>query len=276
MAKRVRERPEETKVLANEFIDEDLSSTINSQLNMMNNNAIQEENSEDKPERVIYQYPMIAKISNTLLWIDHKTILKVAVSLFNRGKKKNEEKAIHREVKFTKTTTGKTAININLAANAVVTIEHRDFNVNMKNIHMYHLSEAIKTWYDILTNHYDEWFGKIDGSFMILKTSNPVEIECLYGDKIWITPCLIEKTSSNQEREQGGIYQGGIQIIVNRPEWFIPLTMEQMLELKITLDQINLPMMELELLNYIGRPELGYNMFDMDANKSKPAFFKRK
>ena len=49
-----------------------------------------------------------------------------------------------------------------------------------------------------------------------------------------------------------------------------------MLELKITLDQINLPMMELELLNYIGRPELGYNMFDMDANKSKPAFFKRK
>nr|DAE82596.1 MAG TPA: hypothetical protein [Caudoviricetes sp.] len=216
------------------------------------------------------EFDDINKISSTIIWLDINTIVRINANMWNTSKRYGRS-SYHKEIRYYNEKVEKQLVNINLDIDSYMTIEnlkpnektHEKAFIKLRTADLYLFRNALISMYTLLEKDYSSIF-KIKGGKPVVQNIKPVEVNCsnIVGTYMVLTPDVIES--------KDGKVKGGIRINLSSTTNFVLMDMTKLLELKEILNTINLPMYGQMLINYVGRPKLGYNLIQVgDAGEGE-------
>lgn len=210
------------------------------------------------------EFDDIAKISSVLMWLDKRTQLSIMTTLWNNSKKKGRT-SYHKEVRYYNESAGKQVVNITLEFKTYVIISQINSGENGEKCYLsmgipevYMLINALDSMYNILSTQYKSIFKSKNGSPFIDKKIKPVEINLssVSNSYLVLTPDFI--TYRNGESA------GGLRINLSSSTNYVILNLRDLIDIKEKL-KTDIPLHGQAMVNYIGRPEFGYNMYQVGS-----------
>ena len=211
------------------------------------------------------EFDDINKITSTLFWFGPNTMLRVNASLWTNSPKYGR-RSYHRETRYYNEKANKQLININLEIDSFLTIEQIKANKNsekafikLRTSDLFTLRSTIEAFYHLLDKEYNSIFKMKDGKPIIAKKIKPVEMACSNAmNYLVFSPDIIENRNGDENSSKGGV-----RINLSSMTNYVLMDMTKLLELREILNTINLPMYGQMLVNYIGMPKLGTNMYQV-------------
>lgn len=200
------------------------------------------------------------KISDTIMVIANRVVLKMNVGLSYYT---NENKRInfHREVEYYSSKANKNLINIKRNFDYYLTIEHmvtKDYiRIGITDIIKlrYAIDESYKFFID---SKYKNLYAKSNGELIMLEHPTPVLISGLSMDKyLQFEPCIFTNFRGEAER--------GLRMFLSSTESYCDISINRLEGFKYIIDSINLFECAQNMLNYLERPEPGYNLFTFNT-----------
>ena len=114
---------------------------------------------------------------------------------------------------------------------------------------------------------YDNLFGKKNNKFIMLKRVEPIIIEGLPQSKT----IIFEPTTIEYSDTENTI---GVRVSICNTDFFSDITLNNFLGFMYQINSINMYECALSMLNYIQRPELGYNLFEFNNTSDTKKSFK--
>ena len=207
----------------------------------------------------------VQKITSVIMWLSYNFVLKINVNLYsNFG---NQRRYYHKEVCYFNSKADANVVNINLTTDAFLTIEqiksanHLKASVMIRQQDLYSLSKAIKLLFRNLHSHArDMYYLTEDGKLHIhsnMEQSFSIT-DLPMGQFLEFSYDIMSNSLNNKEEPCVKINISNIADV--------RMNERRLSELYTVLSTINIPMYAQSLLNYIGRPELGTNMYTMEGN----------
>ena len=205
------------------------------------------------------------KITDDIIWFSSKWLLKFTVIL-NKNTDKFGKVNYHKEIGYYRE--NKYFINISISFDSFLSIEsaRRDEYGNKESVIIksddlpvlkYRLSEVARWFMD---EKYKNLFIRKNGKIIIPTKVEPVKVEGLVFDKyIEFEPWVY--TMDNQDQLIG------VMMYINNDNNSVFLNINKVLGFNDFIQNFNMYQSSQLMLNYIGRPENGTNMFNME-NKS--------
>ena len=205
------------------------------------------------------------KITDDIIWFSSKWLLKFTVIL-NKNTDKFGKVNYHKEIGYYRE--NKYCINISRSFDSFLSIEsaRRDEYGNKESVIIksddlpvlkYRLSEVARWFMD---EKYKNLFIRKNGKIIIPTKVEPVKVEGLVFDKyIEFEPWVY--TMDNQDQLIG------VMMYINNDNNSVFLNINKVLGFNDFIQNFNMYQSSQLMLNYIGRPENGTNMFNME-NKS--------
>lgn len=208
----------------------------------------------------VIEFDDINKISSTIFWFGPNTVLRINAALWTNSAKYGR-RSYHREVRYYNEKVGKQLVNINLDIDAYATIEQlkptdksEKAFIKLRSSDIFTLRTAVETMYRLLDKEFTNLFKMKNGKPVIAKKIKPIELSCSNAmNYLVFSPDIIEAKNNS--------CKGGIRLNLSSNTNYILMDMNKLLELRETLNLINLPMYGQMLINYIGRPNFGTNLF---------------
>lgn len=215
----------------------------------------------------------IEKITDDIMIIANRVMLRmnVVAAYYNND---NKRYGFHREVEFYSQKVNKNLINIKRHFDYYLSIEHtqtKDFiRIGVTEIYklQYALEEAYKFFID---PKYSNLYVKKDGEMIIYMKVNPIIIDGLPLDKyLQFEPIVYTNFRGEPER--------GLRMYLSSQESYCDISLRNLEGFLYTIKNINLYQAGLALINYVGRPELGTNLFsyNTEPDTEEDANFKGK
>ncbi len=205
-------------------------------------------------------YGKYEKISDNIMIIANRVILKMNVGLsyyINENKRIN----FHREVEYYSQKANKNLINIKRQFDYYLSIEHtetKDFiRIGITDIIKlrYALDEAYKFFTD---PRYSNIYAKKDGELIMLSRPSPIIISGLSMDKyLQFEPCIFVNFRGESER--------GLRMFLSSSNTYCDISINRLEGFKYIIDSINLFEAAQNMINYIERPERGYNLYTFNT-----------
>lgn len=203
------------------------------------------------------------KIIDTVMWISNNYILKFNVIL-NRYNDRFGRQNYHKEIMYQKSNSQYNCINIDRNFDYFLTIESvkKDQdglknNVMIRNSDIYMLKyklSLVEQWFTSENNK--NMFAKKNNRIFMPRAVEPIKLSNLAGDKYleW-EPSIFECNNGDQLI--------GVNMFIGSSydKTFIPF--DRFMAFKYMIDTFNMYQNAIILLNYIGRPEVGTNMYSM-------------
>lgn len=205
-------------------------------------------------------YGKYEKISDNIMIIANRVILKMNVGLsyyINENKRIN----FHREVEYYSQKANKNLINIKRQFDYYLSIEHtetKDFiRIGITDIIKlrYALDEAYKFFTD---PKYSNIYAKKDGELIMLSRPSPIIISGLSMDKyLQFEPSIFVNFRGESER--------GLRMFLSSSNTYCDISINRLEGFKYIIDSINLFEAAQNMINYIERPECGYNLYTFNT-----------
>ena len=203
------------------------------------------------------------KISDDLMWLSNKWIMKFTV-LLTKTTDKFGEQNYHKEVGFYKG--HEYCVNINRSFDYYISIEstEKDFNgqkesVNIRVTDMYALKFKLNQAAEWFTGEHNQGlFAKKDGKIFMPMSVNPIRITGLMFNKyLEFEPSII-----NFENGEQAI---GVRMYINSDTNSVFMEISRFLGFKDFLENFNMYQSAQLMLNYLQRPEYGEYLYDMET-----------
>lgn len=208
------------------------------------------------------QYYDYDKISDDVFYVGSKTILRFNVSLSKKNNDTFARYQFHREFKYNSQYSKSPLITIKRTFDYYLTLEKTDQQMSI----MIRPNDMILLQSKLATAV--QWFS--DGTFgfsskskelKIVKKRAPLIITDLALNRyIQFDPVVITWEST-------GTQQQGIRMTLSDPEIFVDVSIDRFYGLIYTINTFNMYQSAQNLLNYIQRPEYGYNMMEFENNE---------
>lgn len=202
------------------------------------------------------------KITDNIMWLNSNYILKFTVVL-NKYSEKYEKQNYHKEIGYKKN--GNTCININRDFDYFLSIESvkKNTHTNMRDSIMIRNTDIYFLCFKL--NQVYEWFASKDSTSIFAKNSenrifipvkvNPIVLN-LCGDKyIEFEPNVMEKDNGEQVI--------GVRIYLSNDSISFFMDINLFLSFKYLIENFNMYQSAQLMLNYLGRPDFGTNMYDI-------------
>ena len=209
------------------------------------------------------EFDDINKISSTIMWLDTNTVVKINANMWNTSKRYGRS-SYHKEIRYYNDKADKQLVNINLDIDSYMTIEnlkpnektHEKAFIKLRTADLYLFRNAVISTYALLEKDYNSIFKIKDGK-PIVQNIKPIEVNCsnIMGTYMVLTPDIVET--------KDGKVKGGVRLNLSSTTNYALLDMNRLVELRELLNTINLPMYGQMLINYVGRPKLGYNLIQV-------------
>lgn len=205
------------------------------------------------------------KVSCKILTLTSNLSLKIVLIL--QDKSLNDKiLSVHREIEYNSTKFDKTMKNINLSPSYFLTIENTKPSQSGEKAYIIILPEdrpivvrALKHAYDEYNQNFSKIYAKRKGMLIKYGKTNPIEISDLsMGKYLMIIFDIIEN--------QNGETIPGFRINLSSEKNYVVLTEKKFLAFIDCLDKMDMFSYAMDLLNYVGRPELGTNLFNMNSD----------
>lgn len=200
------------------------------------------------------------KITDDIMIIANRVILKMNVGL-SYYTSENKRINFHREVEYYSQKANKNLINIKRNFDYYLSIEHtikKDYiRIGISDIIKlrYALDEAYKFFIDI---KYQNIYAKSNGELIMLQHPDPIIITGLSMDKyLQFEPCIFTNFRGEAER--------GLRMFLSSNESYCDISINRLEAFKYIIDSINLFECAQNMLNYIERPEYGYNLYSFNT-----------
>jgi hypothetical protein len=133
---------------------------------------------------------------------------------------------------------------------------HEKAFIKLRTADLYLFRNAVISTYALLEKDYNSIFKIKDGK-PIVQNIKPIEVNCsnIMGTYMVLTPDIVET--------KDGKVKGGVRLNLSSTTNYALLDMNRLVELRELLNTINLPMYGQMLINYVGRPKLGYNLIQV-------------
>lgn len=205
-------------------------------------------------------YNKYEKISDTIMIIANRVVLKMNVGL-NNYMNENKRISFHREVEYYSSKANKNLINIKRQFDYYLSIEHTEtkayIRIGIMDIMKlrYALSEAYKFFIDPI---YKDLYAKKNGELIMLSKPNPIIITGLSMDKyLQFEPSIYINFRGEPERS--------LRMFLSSSDSYCDITINRLEGFKYIIDSINLFESAQNMINYIQRPEYGYNLYTFNT-----------
>lgn len=197
------------------------------------------------------------KISDDLMYFNQSTYLRFTVSLANRDIN-GCRKSFHREYGYKSKYVDK---------NEVLTIRrHFDFFMTIEQKNQFNNSIMVKmkdmmilksTLKNVSKWFYDGTFKMKDGEIHIIKKHTKIYIPNFNGGKyIAFLPSVTSYDNGDQVE--------GIRMFLNDDMVYADMTIDTFMEFYYLIDNMDMYQCAIGLINYLGRPDFGFNLYKMD------------
>lgn len=201
------------------------------------------------------------KISDDVLYLGSKLYLRMNVSLSDKADP-DIRYHFHREFMYKDThAPHDNFISIKRKFNYYLSLDRTDISqggIMIRAQDMILLKsklEQVSVWFTGNT------FGTKDKQLVIRYKKDPVILDGLAQQKyIQFNPIVVVYDSTGEQSP-------GVRITLGDPDIFADITVDKFYGLKYTIDNFNLYQSAQLLINYLGRPEYGFNMSIMEDNK---------
>ena len=195
------------------------------------------------------------KIVDDVFFLGKNTILKMNVSLSNMSN--NKRYFFHREVSYpSKYEEEEKNISIKRSYSYYLSIEKHDHNMNVfliirpqDMIYLRRILDAASTWFDNI-------YAIKDRKLYIYKKQDPLIINLVDNKYLQLDPVVIDY-------ETTGTQMQGIRFTFGNPGIFLDINIETFYGFKYTIDSFNMFQSAQNMINYLGRPDYGYNLYEI-------------
>ena len=206
------------------------------------------------PDRIKYE-----KITDEIMIIANRVDLRMNVNLASYINNKRIE--YHREVEYYSQKAHKNLINIKRNFDYYLTIEHL-VNKNYIRIGLTDITKlkrALNESYKFFTEpKYKNLYVKKDGELILYMNPDPILITGLSMDNyLKFEPCIYTNFRGESER--------GLRMYLSSEEAFCDISLNKLEAFIYIIESINLYESAQLLLNYIQRPEFGYNLYTFNT-----------
>lgn len=211
----------------------------------------------------------ISKITSSLLWLNFETILKMNVVMVKY--RNNKELHYYKEVSYPRGNSSDRNLNVSLDYDYYLSIEsvNRLGLKRKKNIYVQIRIQDILLFRDIVMDVYKsvrEHFEDIyqinsDGIITGMKRNNDVlggMYNLAMGNSIIFKPDITERSNDS--------LMEAIRFMFPKEKEYTVVDMNKFCAFVEIIDKLNLPMYAQELVNYVGKPELGTNRYEMKSD----------
>ena len=200
------------------------------------------------------------KISDDVLYLGSKLFLRMNVSLSDKGDQ-NVRYHFHREFMYESTyAPNNKFVSIKRSFNYYLSLDRPDIptgGIMIRPQDMYLLKsklEAVSLWFAGNT------FGIKDKKLFIRVHQEPIIIDGLASQKyLQFDPVVFVWENTGEQTP-------GVRIILGDPSIFADISADKFFALLYTISSFNMYMSAQLLLNYIGRPNYGFNMMEIERN----------
>lgn len=207
------------------------------------------------------KYEKYDKISDSVLFLGQSTTLRFNVKLSKINSNNNGRYHFHREYKYYNDNYGD-LYSIKRDFDYYFTIEKIDRSYNTMHSVMIRVQDIMLFKYkiqEILRWFNDDTFFIKNGKLMIHKRE-PIIVDGLACMQyLQFEPIVIEYDNS--------IVQG-IRMTISDPEVFTDINIQNFYALAYTIDTFNMYQAALSIVNYLGRPEFGTNLYNVTDEES--------
>lgn len=215
-------------------------------------------------------YSQYEKISDDLYTLGYNTILRFNVCLSKKGKDNNTRYSFHKEYKYNSDKYNDSLITIRRSFDYYLSIENiimsefgKEF-IMIRLEDMFYIKQQIQEAMRWFTDANIKIYAIKDKKLIMLGKVEPIVISGLVMDKyISIEPIIYETEMIKATP--------GVRIYLSSDGNYVDMTTNKFMGFAYLIDSINLYESAQLLLNYIGRPEPGYNLknFEEDNNMNE-------
>ena len=210
----------------------------------------------------------ISKITSSLLWLNFETILKMNVVMVKY--RNNKELHYYKEVSYPRGNSSDRNLNVSLDYDYYLSIESVNrIGKKRKNIYVQIRIQDILLFRDIVMDVYKtvrEHFEDIyqinsDGIITGMKRNNDVlggMYNLAMGNSIIFKPDITERSNDS--------LMEAIRFMFPKEKEYTVVDMNKFCAFVEIIHKLNLPMYAQELVNYVGKPELGTNRYEMKSD----------
>lgn len=219
-------------------------------------------------QKNILQYE---KITDDLCILGINTILRFNVSLASKTQD-GHKKLFHSEFEYrtNKYTNLNTICSIRRTFDYYLSIENLRVNENgIKEFIMIRIQDIlyVREQFELATkwfrdSKYENLFARIKGRLVMLGKVEPIKILGLAMDKsLMLEPIIISYDDNNQST--------GIRLYLSSRDNYVDMSVDKFMGIVYLLSSINMYESAQILLNYLQRPELGTNSYNISGNKGE-------
>ena len=207
-----------------------------------------------------------AKVSCKILSLASNVVLRIVVILTDKTMN-NTDIFVHREVEYSSSKFDRKMKNISLTPSYFLTIENVKPNPNNGEKAYIIISQddrpivvrALKHAYDEYNKNFSKIYAKRKGMLIKYGSTDPIEVTDLsLGKYLLINYDIVEN--------KNGETFPGFRINLSSQTNYIVLSEKRFVAFLECLDKMDMFSYAMSLLNYVGRPELGTNLIDMDKD----------
>lgn len=202
------------------------------------------------------------KISDDVFYIGVKTVLRFNVSLSRKNTETMVRYPFHKEYRYPSQYSKDPLVTIKRSFDYYLTLEKTDSSISIMirpndMILLQSILASVAQWFS------DGTFGYSAKSkeLKIIKKNKPLVISELALDKyIQFDPVVIVWEQTGQQNQ-------GVRITLSDPNEYVDISIDRFYGLLYTINTFNMYQSAQNLLNYIQRPEYGYNLTEFDNNE---------
>lgn len=212
------------------------------------------------------------KISDELMWLSKNWILKFTVVL-NKYSDKFGRQNYHKEVGYWKN--NEYCININRVFDYYLSIESstkddfgnkQSIQIRLTDMYIFVFKlNQVSEWFTAANN--SGLFAKKNGKIIMVGGTQPIKVLLSFDNYIEFEPSILNLDNGDQLI--------GVRMYLNSDRETLFIDINRFLAFKYFIENFNMYQSAQMMINYLQRPELGTNMFDMgNAPKQKHTFLK--
>ena len=200
------------------------------------------------------------KISDDLCWLGNKCIVRLVVKLANKNKD-GYRNHFHREYKYPANYVDKReVITMRRSFSYYISIDNLEYNQSSIIITVNDMIMIRTKLNEVFNWFYDRTFALKNGKMIILEKKHPVIIDGLVGGK-----CLKFEPIIYTDRDD--IQSKGIRITFNEDHIYSDVPANVFSGFVYLMNSINIFTEAQNLINYIGHPDFGTNLFTYERSE---------
>lgn len=204
------------------------------------------------------------KLSDDLYFLGFNAILKFNVTLSKKGED-GKRHHFHKEFEYMSEKYNEKLITMKRSFDFFLSIENmkqcdngvKEF-IMIRAQDMYHVKDrlhAASRWF--LSKDFEKLYARKNNELIMLGKVEPIEIAYLAMDKYIIIEPIIYSYDDRKDR--------GVRLYLSSPNNYVDMNVDKFMGLIYLIDSINMYQSAQLLLNYLGRPELGTNMYQFNS-----------